>query len=158
MGGMIYDADGAEVAALPYRKSKDNPNIVNANAKLIAAAPDMLDALHAAMNWFTPPNDSKPFPGKQIADAIIKAQGDMTDKEWEVAMRASNHPWVQDWDIPPANFDAGDEPSDVAALDPTRPGKGFPFCDKCGQPATKRSRALSTSSITTFAESIRACE
>ncbi|SRR6266496_1493912 len=44
------------------------------NAKLIAAAPDMLAALHAAMNWFTPPNDKKPFPGKQIADAIIKAQ------------------------------------------------------------------------------------
>lgn len=30
----------------------------------------LLEALTEAMNWFTPPNDSKPFPGKQIADAL----------------------------------------------------------------------------------------
>jgi hypothetical protein len=38
------------------------------------AAPDMLAALHAALNWFTPPNDSGPFPLKQIAAAIAKAE------------------------------------------------------------------------------------
>ncbi len=37
---------------------------------------DLLEACHAAMNWFTPPNDSKPFPGAQIAAAIRKAQGE----------------------------------------------------------------------------------
>lgn len=46
-----------------------------ANAHLIAAAPDMLAALDAAINWFTPPNDSGPFPLKQITDAIAKATG-----------------------------------------------------------------------------------
>lgn len=36
---------------------------------------DMLAALRAAANWFTPPNDSRtPFPLKQVADAIAKAE------------------------------------------------------------------------------------
>lgn len=39
------------------------------------AVPDMLAALHAAVNWFTPPNDSGAFPLKQIVDAINKAEG-----------------------------------------------------------------------------------
>lgn len=38
------------------------------------AVPDMLAALHAAVNWYTPPNDSGPFPLKQIAAAIAKAE------------------------------------------------------------------------------------
>jgi hypothetical protein len=33
----------------------------------------MLDALHEALNWFTPPNDSQSFPAQQIADAIAQA-------------------------------------------------------------------------------------
>jgi len=40
------------------------------------AAPDMLAALHAAVNWFTPPNDVGPFPIEQIAAAIAKAEKD----------------------------------------------------------------------------------
>lgn len=47
---------------------------IRADARLIAAAPDMLAALHAALNWFTPPNDSRTaFPLKQITDAVNRA-------------------------------------------------------------------------------------
>jgi hypothetical protein len=44
-----------------------------ATAQLIAASPTMLAALHSVLNWFTPPNDSGPFPLQVIADAIEKA-------------------------------------------------------------------------------------
>lgn len=45
-------------------------------AHLIAASPEMLEALHAVLNWFTPPNDSRTtFPVKQIVAAIDKAMG-----------------------------------------------------------------------------------
>lgn len=34
----------------------------------------VLDALNDALNWFTPPNDSKtPFPVKEIASALERA-------------------------------------------------------------------------------------
>lgn len=46
-----------------------------ANARLIAAAPELLAALHAVLNWFTPPNDSAAFPTQQVAEAINKATG-----------------------------------------------------------------------------------
>lgn len=36
--------------------------------------PEILAALNAAINWYTPPNDSGPFPAKQIANAINKVR------------------------------------------------------------------------------------
>lgn len=30
----------------------------------------VFDALHDAINWFTPPNDSKPFPIDSLANAV----------------------------------------------------------------------------------------
>ncbi len=48
-------------------------------------------------------------------------------KEFESVMLAINHPWSKDWDrerdVPQGNFDRGDETSDVASLDPTRPNE-----------------------------------
>lgn len=34
-----------------------------------------LDALTEVMNWYTPPNDSKPFPVSQVAEALAKIEG-----------------------------------------------------------------------------------
>ena len=55
----------------------DHPHNM-ANAELIVRAVNsyepMLAALNAALNWYTPPNDSGEFPAKQIADAIDKAR------------------------------------------------------------------------------------
>lgn len=43
---------------------------------LYLGSADMLAALEAAVNWFSPPNNSKTaFPLKQICDAIAKARG-----------------------------------------------------------------------------------
>lgn len=33
----------------------------------------MLNALNAAIDWYTPPNDDGPFPLKKIADAVALA-------------------------------------------------------------------------------------
>jgi hypothetical protein len=68
----IVDADGNGVA---YTSAQQPRPQEKANARLIAASPKMLAALHAAVNWYTPPNDSKTaFPLKQIADAIAEAE------------------------------------------------------------------------------------
>lgn len=64
----IYGSDGAQIASM--RNASDI-----GNAMLMVAAPDMLAALQSAINWFTPPNDSAPFPAKEIAAAIAKATG-----------------------------------------------------------------------------------
>ncbi len=56
--------------------SRDSDPEPEANARLIAAAPEMLAALEAAVNWYTPPNDSRTaFPLKQITAALAKATG-----------------------------------------------------------------------------------
>jgi hypothetical protein len=56
---------------------KDAEGIANANliVRAVNSHANMLAALHAAVNWYTPPNDSGPFPLKQIVDAITKAEG-----------------------------------------------------------------------------------
>ncbi len=55
----------------------------------------------------------------------MKTDKEITDQEWYDEMKRINHPWTQDWDrerdIPQGNFDRGDESSDTAILDPTRP-------------------------------------
>ena len=69
----IYDASGTEVAHVAVKSVRDVPRR-NADARLIAAAPDLLKALHNLVNE---PAGSWPFVLKQNAHAAIaKAMGE----------------------------------------------------------------------------------
>lgn len=73
----IYLDDGGQIAA-KVEGFPDHPHNM-ANAELIVRAVNsyeaMRAALNAALNWFSPPNDSKTaFPAKEIAEALALSE------------------------------------------------------------------------------------
>ncbi len=61
-------ANGSDARALKHDV------IFNAAADALDLQAELLAALHTTVNWFTPPNDSGPFPLKQVAAAIAKVE------------------------------------------------------------------------------------
>lgn len=66
-GGEIDDANGDSVALLPYSTGRDE---VRANAHLIAAAPELLAACEAAMDWF---RDDGQEPHAHVSYSMLEA-------------------------------------------------------------------------------------
>jgi len=87
--GGVYGPDGEIVFALAYARPDERPEAeCEANAHLIAAAPEMLEALREALEYFDGKADAEYLPGRaapvgnremqlcgEIRAAIAKAEG-----------------------------------------------------------------------------------
>ena len=73
-------ASDGRVASLSQlnRVRRREPDEVAANARLIAAAPDMLEALEDARDWCLDDDGGDYWPYKAIIEAIDKATGSET--------------------------------------------------------------------------------
>jgi hypothetical protein len=75
--GVPHPFDFVEVSKLRYVTAEGkSEREANANARLIAAAPDMLNALLDVLDFWDDPNMSMSELKERVRDAIAKAQGE----------------------------------------------------------------------------------
>ena len=69
----------ATIHSMEDGKNNDQRKLESkANAKLIASAPELLEALKEAINWYEMPNampNARKFPYRKMLEAIKKAEG-----------------------------------------------------------------------------------
>jgi len=80
---VIYTAAGNPIAVLSIGYGRENDQrAAEANAALIAAAPELLAALRQSFDWISRHCRGNPYltePGRTIAAAIAKAEGAAND-------------------------------------------------------------------------------